>query len=118
MDELLKYDKLLYFTNNDISSDEYKTIGMNIVNKKIAMWFKERSEIPTRASIKEHINNYYVLWFCEFNSTCICSSKSIEYNAIITLNTDLHHKATYKLNLFELDKGKSIDKGIYYSYFA
>jgi hypothetical protein len=124
MEELTSNNKLSYFTNNDLD----RTIGLIITKKKPIMWFKDRDDIITRTKYVKKLNDTFYEYencdklqirFGELSSTCICSSMNKEYLAIITLNTDLTHKATYKLHLYEILKHSNyIDSGIYYSYYS
>ena len=113
MEELIKNNNLSYFTNNDLN----RTIGLIVIKNKPNMWFKEHDDIITRTEYENY--EKIIIRFGELSSTCICSSIDKKYIAIITLNTDVAHKATYKLHLFEVLKHCNyIDNGIYYSYYS
>ena len=129
MDNLTAPNQLFYFTKNDINS----TIGLSIVNNKPIMWFRERDDLVTRTKIikppndakflKDDTTEKLIVRFGEYDSTCMCSNISNKFLSIITLNTDVEHKATYKLQLFKIVKigvktNNYIDNGTYYSYFA
>jgi hypothetical protein len=124
MEELTKNNNLSYFTNNELN----RTIGLIVIKNKPNMWFKDRDDIITRTKYSKNLDDTFyeyenyekiIIRFGELSSTCICSSIDKKYIAIITLNTDLTHKATYKLHLFEVVKNSNyIDSGIYYSYYS
>ena len=124
MEELTKNNKLSYFTNNSLE----RTIGLIVVKNKPIMWFKDRDDIITRTKYVKKLNDVFyeyedceklLVGFGELSSPCICSSIVKKYLAIITLNTDHTHKATYKLHLYEILKGSNYtDIGIYYSYYS
>jgi hypothetical protein len=126
MDNLKKANQLIYFTNDELNS----TIGFSIyTSMRPNMWIKERDDIITKATfITKNINkqfpdytnvNKLVVKFSEYNSPCVCSSVSALYISIITLNTNIEHKATYKLHLYKYHGSKIgyTEIGFYYSYF-
>jgi hypothetical protein len=124
MEELTGNNKLSYFTNNELN----RTIGLILIKNKPIMWFKDRDDIITRTKYVTKLNDIFyeyedcekiLIRFGELSSTCICSSIDKKYLAIITLNIDPTHKATYKLHLYEIVKHSNyIDSGIYYSYYS
>jgi hypothetical protein len=124
MEDLTKNNNLSYFTNNELN----RTIGLIVIKNNPIMWFKERDDIITRTKYVKKLNDTFYeyedceklqIHFGELDSTCICSRMVKQYLAIITLNTDPTHKATYKLHLYEIVKHSNyIDTGIYYSYYS
>lgn len=124
MEDLTKNNNLSYFTNNELN----RTIGLIVIKNSPIMWFKERDDIITRTKYVKKLNDTFyeyencdkiLVRFGELDSTCICSRINKKYLAIITLNTDPTHKATYKLHLYEIVKHSNyIDTGIYYSYYS
>lgn len=121
MDNLKTPNQLIYFTNNELKM----TIGLSFDNKlKPTMWYKDRDDIYTISKIVKNFPDYIdvekiVIQCNEYDSPCLCAVSMNKYTAIITLNTNTEHKATYKLHLYHMNStNKYEDMGMYYSYFS